>query len=659
MAKTGSITISPGSYSIPNNSTPVTITGKITTTGESYRGDSRTGTITVTQNGTNIYSGTFTHGAPANSTTTLFSISLTVKHYNDGSSGTIAASYNYDSGWCSASASTTLTKIPRQATLTSAPNFNDEGNPTINYSNPAGTAVTSLQACISLTGASADIAYRDINKTGTSYTFNLTDAERAVLRKATLSGSNSRTVKFFVRTIIGGNTYHSILDKTFTVINCAPTLSPTVYDTNILATKLTGSKYVFIKGYSNVVASTGALAVKEASITSQSITCNNKTSHTSSVTLNAVESGTFTFTATDNRGNTTTQTVVKDLIDYIKLTCNMGPEHPTVDGDFEFSAFGNYFSESFGAVANSLQLEWRYKIAGQGYPKDDAGNDIWTSFTNIEYTDTGYRATANISGLDYRTAYVFQVRAADKIYSEYIETTERVVRALPAFDWSEKDFNFNVQVFKEGNPMGYYPIGGIYTSSNNTDPGELFGGIWELERRFYGGELLAYGTAWNDGVCSFQGISGNDYGFSDSLYGGTFASHIQNYLPDIITPSSGTLWVQTKGVVGLVEAHVEISGGNSGCVGIWFLKRNKNELPASVTLTGGQGLIALNGSYSGASTRYFYNIKDNDTNSTFFINPVWKPYNGNFNPGIAGTKSTLHVKAYAKGKVTYMWKRVA
>ena len=118
-----------------------------------------------------------------------------IKHNADGSKsfsasvkGAIYAATQNVSG----SGSWTLPSIPRKATVTSAPNFNDEGNPTIKYSNKAGNSVTSLQACISLTGSKADVAYRDISKTGTSYTFNLTDAEREVLRKAT-TGSNSRT----------------------------------------------------------------------------------------------------------------------------------------------------------------------------------------------------------------------------------------------------------------------------------------------------------------------------------------------------------------------------------------------------------------------------------------------------------------------------------
>jgi len=117
MAKTGSIIISQGKQDVVNNQTQITATGTITTSGESWRGSSRTGTISVSQNGVLIYQGSFTSGAAANSTTTLFSIPLTITHDNNGNSGTITASYNYDSGWCSASGSTTLTPIARKSTL--------------------------------------------------------------------------------------------------------------------------------------------------------------------------------------------------------------------------------------------------------------------------------------------------------------------------------------------------------------------------------------------------------------------------------------------------------------------------------------------------------------------------------------------------------------
>ena len=94
----------------------------------------------------------------------------TLSHKNDGSRSFSASAQGalYSSSINSTgSGSWSLTAIPRQATITSAPNFNDEQSPVLKYSNPAGNAVTSLQACISLDGSASDIAYRDISKTGT------------------------------------------------------------------------------------------------------------------------------------------------------------------------------------------------------------------------------------------------------------------------------------------------------------------------------------------------------------------------------------------------------------------------------------------------------------------------------------------------------------
>ena len=143
----------------------------------------------VTINGTN-YNGTIvSYGGSG--TVTLKSGSLTVGHNADGSksinfsfSVTDNPNKSYTPGNASASGSMALTKIPRQANLTGADNFNDEGNPRITYSNPAGNSVNGLAACISLTGSTDDIKYRDVSKTGSSYTFNLTADERNVLRNA-------------------------------------------------------------------------------------------------------------------------------------------------------------------------------------------------------------------------------------------------------------------------------------------------------------------------------------------------------------------------------------------------------------------------------------------------------------------------------------------
>ena len=113
MAKSGYCSIVLNNQSIENNTSSITVKGIITTSGESYRGDHRGGTYSIYQGGVLVKSASFTAGAPANSTTTLFTVTLTVTHKDDGSSGAITASYNYDSGWCTGSGSLSLPTIPR------------------------------------------------------------------------------------------------------------------------------------------------------------------------------------------------------------------------------------------------------------------------------------------------------------------------------------------------------------------------------------------------------------------------------------------------------------------------------------------------------------------------------------------------------------------
>jgi hypothetical protein len=78
---------------------------------------------------------------------------ITINHNADGSksfTASIQVAVYGSSINCTGSARWALDTIARQANIVSAPNFTDEDNPTITYSNQAGSAATSLQACISL-----------------------------------------------------------------------------------------------------------------------------------------------------------------------------------------------------------------------------------------------------------------------------------------------------------------------------------------------------------------------------------------------------------------------------------------------------------------------------------------------------------------------------
>ena len=287
----------------------------------------------------NTYSGTPTSGTgtfgitiDGQSGSTTFSLTIpnsgawvkavtvtkTVSHNSDGKrtitisgSGSIPVA-SLTSTTCSGSA--VLDNIPRQATIVSAPNFTDEENPTIQYSNPAGNAVESIAACISFDGSVADIVYKSLSKTGTSFTFALTDAERDVLRRGT--SGKTRTVQFVVRTYIGGVPYYSSLTKTLSIVNANPifTADQVSYaDTNDETKNVTTNPQNIVQGLSSVRVSFGAAegrkfaTIKEYSLSLNGVT-KTKTS-SGDVDFGAINSSKdvkLSVTATDSRGNTTT-----------------------------------------------------------------------------------------------------------------------------------------------------------------------------------------------------------------------------------------------------------------------------------------------------------------------------------------------------------------
>lgn len=454
MAVSLSLTITQNSQSKANNTSNITVNVIASWTYGSNNRQSPAPSGWLKIDGTQYnFSNTFNDSVTTSGSKTLFTKTVNVEHKADGKK-TVSCSASFatgvSSGTITASASKVLTQIPRAASITAAPNFNDEANPTISYSNPAGNAVDALEACISLDGSGAEIGYRSISKTGSSYTFNLTTAERNILRNAT--SGNSRSVRFYVRTTIGSDTYLDYLSKTLTIVNANPTLNPAVVDNNATTIALTGNSNTLVKYYSNAAVTIGAAALKGASISSQKVT-NGSKSRTSNGTISAIESGKFVFTATDSRGNSSTKTLDKTLINYVKLSCNIGTGTPATDGSFNFTVNGNCFNGSFGAVTNTLEVYYRYKVSGGTYSS-------WQAMT-ISWSGNSYTATAALSGLDYQTQYVFQAYAKDKLATIY--TDEKQIKSLPIFDWDADSFAYHVPIFMDNTKQIWYKD----TSGNN------------------------------------------------------------------------------------------------------------------------------------------------------------------------------------------------
>lgn len=315
------IVVTENSTSIPNNTSSVTVKVQAwrTNTGYTTYG---TGTCYCNINGSSYSQSISTSQKMTyNSYTTLFSITVTIPHNQDGSKSIYVEAMIDHSRFSSDyhGFTVTLSQIPRQATVTAVQNFNDEQNPTITYSNPAGNVVTSLDACISLTGSQADVPYRAISKTGTTYTFNLTTAERNTLRNA-CPNSNSLNVIFYVRTVIAGQTYYSTKNATMTIVNGNPTISGVTYkDNNATTTAITLDDQIIIQNQSQLLLNFSSLtALKSATLSSIAVTIN---SVTKSMSLSGASQGNLSLTfglvntssntnasivLTDSRGNKTT-----------------------------------------------------------------------------------------------------------------------------------------------------------------------------------------------------------------------------------------------------------------------------------------------------------------------------------------------------------------
>lgn len=402
---------------------------------------------------------TFNDSRTSSGSKILFTKTLDVDHDNEGKKSiTCSASFatgTTSSGTITASASSALTDIPRFTYLVSAPNFNDEEKPTITYVNPAGSNVVSLQACITLDGsdpnvdASVAVAYRNIPVDGTSYTFNDITADELYAIHYATTGGNSRKVWFKIKTVIGSTTGYSQLERTFTIANPNPVINPTIIDTDSTITAITGNNKTLVRYYSNASVNINAYAVKAATLVSSSVTCGGK-SPVNGIIEN-IESSSFVFSATDNRGNITTKTVtpadgIFSFVDYVKLTCNLSNNMPDSNGNMTIEVAGNYFNGAIGKTNNTLTVKYRYKAVGGSYSS-------WKTMTADKSGNT-YYALAYESDLDHQTAYTFQAYAVDALGSlSEVYTPEITVKSTPVFDWGEYDFKFNVPVYDEFNTI--------------------------------------------------------------------------------------------------------------------------------------------------------------------------------------------------------------
>ncbi len=416
--------------------------------------------------------------------------SIDVYHNSDGTRavGVSLSTAIYTSSVSTDSDVWVLDTIPRYCSITSAPDFSDEDNPTITFTNPSG-GYFPLRAKMEA-GGNTQLITRDIPANSTSCTFSLSAEERNTLRNLC---TNSKTlgVRFTICCMSGGSEVSaSFLDRTMTIVNAAPTFTYTLVDTNSDTVELTGDNTKFIKSHNNMRYSISAAAYKGASIAGFQVTNGSITQTTSSGAFLNAESNNFSFKVTDSRGFTTTVTAKPTMIPYVELTTDFAVVNVNVDGEATLNIKGNYFNGNFGAVSNILGVQYRYK------EKNAQTYSSWYVVSATPRNNT-YEVEPVITGLNYQKAYVFQARVFDRLQSK--DSAEITARALPVFDWNHDNFNINGDLTINGKTFLdlVYPIGSVYTSTVDTSPASMFGGTWEqIEDRF----LLAAGNTYTAGT---------------------------------------------------------------------------------------------------------------------------------------------------------------
>ena len=320
----------------------------------------------------------------------LASKDITVSHNGDGSFPytTVAFAINSYHANGETSGAISAPTIPRQANVTGYNDFNDEQNPTITYNNPGGFRINAR-----LEFAGTNIKRDNISNTG-SYTFNLTDAERKLLRQK-CTGS-SMTVRGVIATCIGGTTenYWSYWDRTMTIVNGNPTFDNFNFaDSNTKTVALTGNNTSIVKGYSNVKVtiptSMKATAKKEASLSKYRVSIGTaipvditySSDKDVNGTVNNADSSTINVYAIDSRNNS--KLVSKQATNFISYS---NIEKGNIDvvrtngvsEDVTLKINGTFNKVNFGKITNSIKsAQYRYRIKG---------TDTWSSYNNLTLT---------------------------------------------------------------------------------------------------------------------------------------------------------------------------------------------------------------------------------------------------------------------------------
>ena len=298
--------------------------------------------------------------------------------------------------------------------------------------------------------------------TGTSVAFTIPDDFYY-----TIPNAKQGTCKLSLYTLSSGSVIGDVVTTEIAITTvssrCNPELTLNVSHDNSDTASLTGSNSAFIRGYSDANCSVSATARFGATITkiwaNDAFTNNGNGSYT----IAPINSDTITFYAQDSRGYTGSVSVSVSLVPYIVLTNNaVGGRPKPTDGSAFIQFKGDYFAGSFGAVNNTLSVQYYIE-----YP-DGSVSNVTTVTPTI--SNNTYSAYVELGGFDYTKVYGVHVTVRDKLREVYKYAV--IKQGIPVFDWGRDDFQFNVPVYIQGQIVDAPQV--LFTSSDTYgDSGDI------------------------------------------------------------------------------------------------------------------------------------------------------------------------------------------
>lgn len=219
-------------------------------------------------------------------------------------------------------------------------------------------------------------------------------------------------------TLIGSSSKQAWIKSVRNDVN--PTINYTIADTNPITTALTGNNQVRVVGYSTMKVTATATTYYKANLALFTIGDVNVNYSTTASGQNNIFNANKIFSASekynpkisvkDTRTFSANAVPAISEVNYIPLTCSATFKRQVqTSKEVVLNYSGNYFNNTFGAVANTLTLNWQYR---------QKGASTWTNGGTLTPTLNGNTYSGSISCgeiAELDKAYEFRILYSDKL----------------------------------------------------------------------------------------------------------------------------------------------------------------------------------------------------------------------------------------------------